>query len=123
MRIESLPEESSLAAQNSKRHRQVKRRSFLANVRRGEIYGNNLSEGEIETAVAHGGLDPLAAFFDSDIRQPDNAKTALKAGTYIHLDFDEVCVDAEYRCAECFEKHPKWLEGVHSTCAPCEPLA
>jgi hypothetical protein len=77
-----------------------------------------LSEGKIETAVAHGGLDPLSAFFYSNIGQSHNAEAALKARTNIHLDFDEVCVDAEYRCAECFEKHPKWLEGVQSTGTP-----
>jgi hypothetical protein len=61
-----------------------------------------LAEGKIKSAVAHSGLDPLAAFFEGNIGQTDDAETALKARTDIQLDFDEVCVDTEYGCAECY---------------------
>jgi hypothetical protein len=118
MRIENLAEERSLAAQNSKRHRQIECGTFLANVRRRKIYRNNLAEGEIKAAIAHRRLYAFTAFFDGNVRQADNAETTLKARTDIYFDFDEVCVDAEYGCAECIEKHPKGRKGVQTTCAP-----
>jgi hypothetical protein len=95
VRIENFAEERSLATENPKRHRQVERGSFLSNVRRGKIHRNNLAEGEIKAAVAHRGLYAFAAFFDGNVRQADNAETALKARTDIYLDFNEVCVDAD----------------------------
>ena len=111
VRIENFAEECSLATEYSKRHRQVERGAFLANVRGRQIYGDDRAEGKIESAIPHRGLDSFAAFFDGNVRQSDNAETALIARTDIHLDFDEVRIDAEYGRAECFEEHSKWLEG------------
>ena len=111
MRVENLAEESPLAAKNSKRHRKIERGSFLANICGSEIYSDDRAEGKIKTAIPHRRFNSFAALFDGNVRQSDNAKTTLIARTDIHLDFDEVRIDAKNRGAECFEKHPKWLEG------------
>ena len=82
-------------------------RSLLADIGRGEIDGDRVAGGKIETAIAQSCTDAFAAFFHGNARQADDGEVALERGDDVHFGFDEICVDAEHGCAECLEKHPK----------------
>ena len=83
------------AADESEGHGEVEAGAFLANVRRGEIDGDALAGGKFVLAIAQGGLDALAAFFE----------VVHVRGADVNLDFDEVGVDAVDGRAERFEEH------------------
>ncbi len=102
--IEALAEKRSLAAQNPKRHRQIERRTFLANVGGRQIHGDAL-QGKIEAAILQRGLDAFAAFLHRDVRQAHDVEIARASRADVHLHLDQVGVDAKHRGAECFEVH------------------
>ena len=107
MRVEHLSEERTLAADQAQRHRQIERRSFLAYVGGREIYGDRLIRRKIEAAISERGLNSLAAFFHRDVRQADDVEISLVARPDVHLDFDEIGINAEDCGAKCFEEHSK----------------
>ena len=88
-----------MRTQKPQRHGQIERRAFLANIRGSEIYGDTLWGGKIEAAILQRRLDSLAALFHRDIRQAYDREFALPACADVHLDFDEIRVDSEYRGA------------------------
>src|SRR5712692_862640 len=103
--VERLAKERALAAQDAERHGQIESRAFLADVGRGEVDGDALRRGEIEAAVLQCRLDALAAFLDGNVRQAHHVKIAQAARADVHLDFDEVGINAVNGGAQALEKH------------------
>ncbi len=99
--IELLAEERALAAQNRKRHRQIERRTFLANVGGRQIDGDALKR-KLVAAIFQRGLDAFAAFLHGNVRQADNIEIAGLARADVHLDLHEVGVNAKHSGAVVF---------------------
>jgi hypothetical protein len=109
--VEPLAEKRALAAQDGKRHRQIKCRAFLADVGGRQVDGDAL-EWEIVAAILERGLDALAAFLHGDVGKADHVEIARFARTDVHLHLHEVGVDAENGGAEGFEVHrPREADG------------
>lgn len=108
--VEGLAEERPLATEDAQRHGQVKRRPFLANIRRGEVEGNALRRGEIKAAIFQGCLDAFTAFFHRDVRQTHHVEFTHFPRADIHLDFDEVGVNPVNSGAETLKKHGEGTE-------------
>ena len=105
MSIQNFPEESSLTTGEAQRHRQIERRTFLANIRRRQIDRHRVRRGKIESAISQRRPNSFAAFLHRNIRQANHGKMAFERGRNIHFDFDQIRVNAEHRRAECFEEH------------------
>jgi hypothetical protein len=102
--IEPLAKERPLAAQNRKRHRQIERRAFLADIGGREV-DRDAQDREIVAAIFQRCLDTLAAFLDSHVRQAHHIKIAGPPRADVNLHFDQIGVDAKHRGAECLEMH------------------
>src|ERR1700691_739151 len=89
MRVEHLSEKRTLATDQAKRHRQIKRRTFFPNVSRSEIYSDCLVRRKIRSTISQRRLYSLAAFFNRDIGQTDHIKISLVARPDVRLDFHE----------------------------------
>ena len=66
--VEALAEKRSLAPQNRKRHRQIERRPFLADIRRSKIHRHALKR-KLVPAILQRRLDAFAAFLHRHVRQ------------------------------------------------------
>jgi hypothetical protein len=112
--IEPLAKERALAAQNRKRHGQIERRAFLSDVG-GRQIDRDAQNREIMAAIFQRGLDAFAALLDSHVRQAHHIKIPGPPRADVHLDFDQIGVDAKHRGAECFEVHVSTNVTTHSS--------
>ncbi len=103
--VKLFAEKMAHASDESKSHREIERRAFLANVGGRQIDGDALPVREFEAAVAKGRLDALAAFLDGIVRQADDVEILHAGRTHVDFDLDEVGVDAVDRSALRFEEH------------------
>ena len=91
-------------AENAERHRQVEPRAFLADVGGSQIDGDALV-GVAEAGVDQSALDALAAFAHGHVGHADDHGVARVAlGKHVHLNVDEVRVNAVYGGAAGFEE-------------------
>jgi hypothetical protein len=93
------------AADESESHGEIEAGAFFANVSGSEIDGDALAVREFVAAIAHGGLDAFAAFFDGVVGEADDVEVLHASGADVDLDFDEVSVDAIDGGTESFEEH------------------
>ena len=77
------------------RHRQVERGTFLADIRRCQV-DRDATGGKFVTGILDCGLDAVLAFLDRTLGETDRGKLRQSLG-YIDLHLDRVGVDTEQR--------------------------
>ncbi len=73
--------------------------AFFANIGGCEIYGHTLAMRKFVAAIAHGGLDALAAFLDGVVWEADDVEVLNARGTNVNLNLYKVGVDSVNRSA------------------------
>src|ERR1035441_5722884 len=98
--------EAAISADDAEGHGKVESRAFFFDVSRGEVDGD-VRGGNVVAAVFQRGADAVAALADGGVGQADRVEVvliALDAGA-VHLDLDDVGIDAVNGGAESFVEH------------------
>ena len=105
------------SSQDSHSDGQIIRRAFFTQIGRGQINGDTLVGWKCETAVFDGGVNTVAAFAHSGIRQAYQVK-GRRAANNIYFYVYNICFQADNGTTHDFRQHngpPSWSNRLSLT--------